>query len=231
MEAEESLIALEQLQDWGETPALFWQSIPPNPAGILPDLYSDGGIRGRLKNQNVLRSHGFNFRDDYGRLRTQNGSLFLGRGRCALLLRPDGLMTAGAVATPDMLCGAMDSRGRPERINVYVLTELTLEYFRLADELVVPRVPGAWRHRVLARRFEGEQPRTLGPGGVRPDRFLTDAAPASADSWEQSWRAAGDPERDAFEALRRIYALFGLDVTTNPDVEDDKIPIRRIQQI
>ena len=78
--------------------------------------------------------------------------------------------------------------------------------------------------------FKGEQPRALGPGGVRPDMFLTDPISASADTWDQSWQAIGDPERDAFEALLRIYALFGLDVTTNPDVEDDRIPEQRIRQ-
>jgi hypothetical protein len=87
-------------------------------------------------------------------------------------------MTAGAIATPAMLGWAMDQRGHPQRINTFVLTEMTLEYFRLADELVVPRVPGPWRHRIVARRFQGDQPRTLGPGSTRPDFFLSDASPA-----------------------------------------------------
>ncbi|MFI0410603.1 helix-turn-helix domain-containing protein [Actinomadura sp. 3N508] len=228
-EAEQSLDTLERLQDWDDTPVLLWQSIPPHPAQILPDLHSNDGIRGALRNQDVLRPTGFNFQDSTGRLRTHEGGLFLGRTRCALWVRPDGLTTAGAIATPDMLCWAMDQRGYAQRINAYVLTEMTLEYFRIADEVVAPRAPGPWGHRIVARRFQGDQPRALGPGSTGPTSFLSDASLASADTWVQAWTAIGDPERDAFEALRRIYALFGVDVTSNPDVQDDRLPILRFR--
>lgn len=228
-EADMSLDDLEQLQDWDETPLLFWQSIPPNRVQVLPGLHSDDGIKGGLRHQHVLRSVGFNFEDTFGRLRVHKGGLFLSRPRCAVWVRPDGLMTAGAIATPDMLCWAMDQRNRPARLNVHVVTEMTLEYFRLADGLVTPRIPRTWRHRVVARRFGGEQPRQLGPGGTGPTLFLSDASPASVDAWSGSWAAVGDPERDAYEALQLVYALFGVDVASNPDVEGNRVPIRRFQ--
>ncbi|MFD9329878.1 hypothetical protein [Streptomyces sp. NPDC060065] len=47
--------------------------------------------------------------------------------------------------------------------------------------------------------------------------------PATSDSWNYSWQALGDPERDAYEALSRIYPLFGLDVTGNPFVDADRV--------
>jgi hypothetical protein len=228
-DADQSLDVLERLQDWHETPVLFWQSIPSGPAQVLPGLHSNDGVKGGLWNQRVLRESGFNFEDSLGALRVFEGGRLLSRGRCALWVRPDGVMTAGAIATPDMLGWGMDERGRPGRINVAVLTEMTLEYFRLADELVLPRLSGAWRHRVVARRFQGEQPRVLGPGGTSPMVFLSDGSPASSDSWDRSWPAVGDPERDAFEALRMIYTLFGVDVTTNPDVENDRVLTQSIQ--
>lgn len=103
------------------------------------------------------------------------------------------------------------------------------EYFRLADNLVAPRVPGAWHHRIVARRFAGDQPRLLGPGGTSGSLFLSDATPASADTWDRSWTAIGDPERDAFEALHLIYALFGVDVASNPDVDGDRVSVQRFR--
>jgi hypothetical protein len=54
-EAEQSLDTLERLQDWDDTPVLLWQSIPLHPAQILPGLHSNDGIRGALRNQDVLR--------------------------------------------------------------------------------------------------------------------------------------------------------------------------------
>lgn len=228
-EAGQSLDTLERLQDWDDTPVLLWQSIPPHPAQILPGLHSNDGIRGALRQQEVLRPEGFNFQDSTGRLRTHEGGLFLGHTRYALWVRPDALITAGAIATPAMLCWAMDQRGHPQRINSFVLTEMTLEYFRLADGVVVPQMPGLWRHRIVARRFQGEQPRTLGPGSTGPTSFLSSASLASADTWEQSWAAVGDPERDAYEALCRIYALFGLDVAANPDVQNGRVSVQRFR--
>ncbi|MEU5298963.1 AlbA family DNA-binding domain-containing protein [Streptomyces umbrinus] len=222
-----ALDTLEQHQDWDEKPVLFWQSFPAQPAaGILPDLHSSGGIKGGLRNQDVLRPDGFNFQDSTGRLKTFDGGLYLGRTRCTVWVRPDGLVTAGAVATSEMLCWAVSESSWLQRLNVHVLTEMTLEYFRLADKLVVPRVPGRWQHRIVARRFAGDRPRGLGGRGF--EALFSEISPASADSWAQSWPANGDPERDAYEALVRIYTLFGLDVSSNPDVDGNRVPEARI---
>jgi hypothetical protein len=229
-EPDQALDELEHQQDWEEIPVLFWQSFPAQPPSqILPGLHSNDGIKGGLRNQDVLRPSGFNFEDSTGRLRTLNGGLFIGRTRCAVWVRPDGLLTAGAVATPDMLCWGMDYRALVQRINVHVLTEMTLEYFRLADKLVAPRVPGPWRHRIVARRFQGNEPRALGPGGSGVQSFLSDALTASADTWDQSWAGNGDSERDAYEALERFYALFGVDIAANPDVEGNRVPEERLR--
>ncbi|GGL55205.1 AlbA family DNA-binding domain-containing protein [Planomonospora parontospora] len=222
-EADQSLETLQRLQDWDDVPVLLWQSIPPRPVQVLEGLHSDDGVRGALRNQDVLWPTGFNFQDSTGRLRTHEGGLFIGHNRCAIWVQPNGVMTAGAIATPAMLCWAMDQRGRPERLSTYVLTEMTLEYFRLADQVVVPRVPGTWRHRISARRFAGDRPRRLGPGGTGASSFLSDGSPASMDVWDRSWPALADPERDAYEALRNIYALFGVDVDTNPDVDGGRV--------
>ncbi|GAA4083109.1 AlbA family DNA-binding domain-containing protein [Nonomuraea soli] len=154
---------LEQVLDWNDKPALFWQSIPQNPPSI---------------------------------------------------------------ADPSMLCRGSDQIGPWLRISPFVLTELTLEYFRLADNVVMTKVPGQWRHRVVARRFRTEEKTlTLAPGIDLANTFRSDAQPASSSSWNKSWAAVGDPERDAYEALSRIYALFGVDVATNHLVNGDRVPI------
>ncbi|WP_165983977.1 helix-turn-helix domain-containing protein [Streptomyces sp. YIM 98790] len=230
VEPDQSLDELEQRQDWAETPVLLWQSLPSKPSSqILPGLHSHDGIKGALRRQDVLRDSGFNFADNTGRLQTLSGGLFIGRRRCAVWVRPDGLMTAGAVANMDMLCWGAQPLARVQRINVHVVTEMTLEYFRLADKLVIPRVPGPWRHRIVVRRFGGEQPRVLAPGGGMMQSFLSDASPPSADTWDHTWAANGDPERDAYEALERFYTLFGVDVASNPDVEGVRVLEERLR--
>ncbi|GAA1613932.1 hypothetical protein GCM10009733_007580 [Nonomuraea maheshkhaliensis] len=227
--ADQSIDSLQRLQDWDDEPVLMWQSIPPHTVQILPGLHSDNGVRGALRNQDVLRPVGFNFFDSTGRLRTHEGGVLIGQGRRAVWVRPDGVTTAAAIATPAMLCWAMEARGLPQRLNSLVLAEMTLEYFRLADEVVVPLISGTWRHRIVARRFAGEHPRVLGPGGSGESIFLSDGWPASMDTWDSTWPAVADPERDAYEALQRIYALFGIDAGTNPDVEGDRVPVHRFR--
>lgn len=228
-ESDGTVEELEHLLDWEDKPALFWESTPSVPYSVVPGLHSADGVRGGLLNQDVLRSSGFNFEDRLGKIRVHEGGLFLNQGHRGLWVRPDGRVTAGAVATPDALCWGMESRQVPNRLNVYVLTEMTLEYFRLADNLIMPRVPGEWSHRVVVRRFDGDTPRLLGPGGSSFTNFLSDALPASVDSWIHKWRAFRDAERDAFEALHAIYTLFGVDVETNPDVENDRVPASRFR--
>jgi len=228
-EATVSLDELQHLQGWDDTPVLFWQSIPPRRTDLIPGLHSADGIRGGLDRQQVLRPSGFNFEDTLGRLRVYDGGLMIAKRERVLWVRPDGLVTAAASATEQLLGWAMEQRGVPQRLNTFVLTELTLEYFRVADALVAPRIPGAWRHRIVARRFRGDRPRLLGPGSTLYDQFLSDATQASADTWDRSWEAIGDPERDAFEALQRIYALFGVDVATNPDVQGDQVSAERFR--
>ncbi|MGW5482940.1 hypothetical protein [Streptomyces sp. NPDC004008] len=109
------------------------------------------------------------------------------------------------------------------RINVFVLTEITLEYFRLVDRHVLPLVDGAWTHRIVASDFARPPGRVLASGEDPAFPLWGSTEMATSDDWNHSWRALGDPERDAYEALRYIYALFGLDVTVNPFVDEDRV--------
>jgi len=40
------MVALEGLEDWHDTPVLFWQSIPQSPVQVVPGLHSNSGVRG-----------------------------------------------------------------------------------------------------------------------------------------------------------------------------------------
>ncbi|MDI1466291.1 ATP-binding protein [Catellatospora sp. KI3] len=228
--AEESINEMEQMQDWADVPVLYLQSIPTGRAGLLREMFGGNGVQGALSHQDVLRRDGFNLADRTGRLRVLGGGLYLDQTRYALWVRPNGLITAGLPATSDLLGWAMEQYSRRERINPWVLTEMTLEYFRIADDLIKPRVTGAVEHRIVARRFRGDEPRLLGAANFPLHMMISDAQPASADTLDLSWPAVGDPERDAYEALLRVYGLFGLDVGINRDVEDDRVPMSRFRE-
>ncbi|MFC7763538.1 helix-turn-helix domain-containing protein [Catellatospora bangladeshensis] len=168
--ATEGIDHMEQRQEWQNTPVLYWQSLPAGRVDLLSGMFGSANLEGKLRDQDVLRFNGFNFADRLGQLTAYAGGLYLDKTRCALWIRPDGSVTAGAVATPELLCWAMEQRGTPNRINSLVLTEMTLEYFRIADDLVAPLNKGSFEHRILARRF-GEINRVCS-GQVRSSTYL-----------------------------------------------------------
>ncbi|MGW6569830.1 AlbA family DNA-binding domain-containing protein [Streptomyces sp. NPDC054975] len=222
---------LEAHLGWDELPILFWQSAPQNAPELIDGLHSQEGIRGALLNQDALRPHGgFNFSSDYKRPEPYRGGLLLADSRRAVAVAADGTVSASVVATSEMLGWGMEQRfGETGRINVVTLSELMLEYFRLVDEKIMPTVDGPWQHRTVTARFAQVPARTLAPGPNPEFPFLGAVQQASADTWNQSWTAHGNPEQDAYEGLQRVYALFGLDANQNPYVQDQRLSEELLQ--
>ncbi|OKK05316.1 hypothetical protein AMK09_37885 [Streptomyces sp. CB02488] len=216
---------LEAHLGWDGLPVLFWQSALQNAPELVDGLHSQDGIRGALLNQDVLRPHGgFNFSSDYKPPEPYRGGLLLADGRRAVSVGADGTVTAAVVATDEMLGWGMERQfGETGRINVITLSELMLEYFRLVDRKILPAVAGTWQHRIVTGRFAGTPPRTLAPGANPDFPFIGAVHKASADKWNKSWTANGDPEHDAYEGLQRVYALFGLDANQNPYVQGTEL--------
>ncbi|MGW4034601.1 AlbA family DNA-binding domain-containing protein [Streptomyces sp. NPDC004838] len=219
------------LRMW-EAPVLFFQSVPDQPRGLVSSMYADGGLRNVLSNQDTLRgSSAFNWASVHTRPEAHEGGLLLTvPARNGLLVEQDGAVTGAAAATPEMLGWAMEyySSSGAQRISVFVLTEITLEYFRLVDQHVLPLVDGPWTHRIVASDFVESPPRTLAPGDDPTFPLRGAPQPATSDNWNHSWKALGDPERDAYEALSRIYPLFGLDVAANPFVDTDRVSTAKL---
>ncbi|MFJ8787312.1 helix-turn-helix domain-containing protein [Streptomyces sp. NPDC102476] len=217
-----------------ETPVLFFQSVPDHPHGLLPGMYAHGGLRDVLSNQDTLRdAHAFNWASLHTHPEPREGGLLLTMAaRGGLLVDAYGAVTGAAAATPDMLGWAMEyySSDGARRISVFVLTEITLEYFRLVDRHVLPLVDSTWTHRIVASNFAQAPARTLAPGEDPAFPLRGAPQPATSSNWNHSWKALGDPERDAYEALRHIYALFGLDVTTNPFTDGDRVNTAKLQE-
>lgn len=230
MKAREILRAALGLE---ESPVLFFQSVPDRPRGLVPGMYAGGGLRDILSNQDTLRSpHAFNWSSEYTHPAPREGGLLLTDApRRGLQVESDGGVTGAVSATGEMLGWAMerynDGSG-VRRINVFVLTEVTLEYFRLINRHVLPLVEGVWTHRIVASDFARPPGRVLASGEDPVFPFVGHIEMATSDDWNHSWRALGDPERDAYEALRCIYALFGLDVSVNPFVDGDRVSAAKL---
>ncbi len=223
--ADAHLSELERSQGWGDKPAVFWQSYGTPGTVDQVNLYSHDGVRGFLDGPNALRPKGFHFHNPYvPTTMLESGLLLASRDGLVVHIGFDGTVTAGAVANRTILARSQDSdKGLP--ISAIVLTELTYEYFRLADEHVLPLAPGAWRHRVVVRRFR-EHGVTLSPGETG-EYGLGQKHDARMGDWRQDWEAAGDAAVDAGHAVRVVYNHFRLDAATNPWFADDRVDIER----
>lgn len=219
-----ALARLESEQGWEDEPVLFWQSYVDPAADPLPGLFSTDGIGAFLDGPNGLRSGGFHFHNPYVRIQaTATGLLFPSRDAMAVHIGLDGTVTAGVVANRQLLARSQEwSEELP--VSAIVLTELTYEFFRLADEHVGPLTDGVWRHRLVARRMKSKEV-TLRPGGAG-QAGLGKQMPALDDEWDKEWMGAGDAAQDAGKALSIFYNLFGLDASdANPWVASGRVDI------
>lgn len=213
-----------------ELPVLAWQSAPEQPAELLDGMYErDGGVYGTLYKPENLRDAGFNFWILGDPPRIDAGAILISDQRRVVRVDPGGAVTAAVLATSEMLGWASAPVGSFQRLNVFALTEMTLEYYRLVDLHIAPRAPGMWRHRIRALRFQEPTTIMLGPGGNPQFPIIGNALKASSQEWDRSWAALDDPERDAYEALSRIYALFGLPISKNPFVDGNRVSTAKLR--
>ncbi len=222
--ADGDLDNLERSLGWWDKPTVFWQSYAVPGTVDQVNLYSHDGIRGFLDGPNALRGSGFHFHNPYvPTTMLESGLLLASRDGLAVHIGFDGTATAGAVANRSILARSQDTdEGLP--ISAIVLTELTYEYFRLADEHVLSLAPGTWRHRVVVRRLR-EHGVTLSPGETGEYGF-GQQHDAHMGDWQQDWEADGDPALDAGQALLVVYNHFGLDAATNPWLTDERVDIQ-----
>lgn len=220
---DEVLDRLIAYKDW-DVPVLAWQSMPTSTVHLLSKMWGDGSISNSLRHTQPLRSSGFNWSFLSDITQFENGAL-VGDGRHAIWVRENGTITAAAtLGENNMLGWAMhNSVGQPQGLNVAAVSELTLEYFRLVDQAIIPVANSAYTHSVVTRRFAEEPGVTLSPGLPSVFFHALSQKRAGQDSrHEFPGSAPPDPERDTYEALWRFYANFQYGPKQVPFVKNDR---------
>jgi hypothetical protein len=116
--------------------------------------------------------------------------------------------------------------GRPPegsyRINPVALIEATLEYYRLADQVLIPETKASYQHAIATRKFAGENPVRL-PSHVNPVQAW-ESYPAGQDI-QYHFPATTQAEQDAYQALWRLYSAFRQSPERVPFVRNDELSI------
>lgn len=193
-------------KDWDD-PVLIWQSAPVTRVDLTARMWGDDGIAKELRTFPRIRGNGFGWRILGDAVPFEDGAL-LSDGRQAIWMQDNGLLTAAALADENMLAWSRrPSAASPYRLDLFALTEMTLEYFRLADEVVTPRAGSPYRHAIETRGFAGEPGVTLSlalPGAIGGEQY-----PVRKDR-RFAFQSTGEAGRDSYEALSRLFGVFAL---------------------
>lgn len=204
-EAAERLITYK---DW-DSPVLLWQSSPRNSVDILREMWGSNGIVEGLLKLAPLRQSGFNWQFFRESVTPFDNGVQVSDGRRAIWIQENGSMTGAATVSTDMLSWAI--RELPDGssgLNLIAIVEMTLEYFRIIDEIFRTRIPEAlYMHAIVTHKFAEEPGVTLSPAlpGQIPwrERRATDDA-------RREFKDSLNAEYNAYEALWRLFASFQL---------------------
>jgi hypothetical protein len=202
----DSIDRLVSFKDW-HSPVLAWQSIPTGSVDLLSQMWTINGVAQTLRHPPTLRQgSGFNwfFLSD---VTPFDDGILASDGRHAIWVHESGLITAIATVDQMLSWGTNSPPGGPYRINLVALTEMTLEYFRLADEILIPKADTNYTHAVTTQKFTHAPPVSL-PSNVNPSMAFENYS--AGQDIRRTFPATNQPELDAYQALWRVYAVFKL---------------------
>src|SRR6266516_4671141 len=222
---------MEQMQGWDNRPTYFLQALPPT-GTELEGFY--GEIRHNITQHQILRQDGFApWR--YAEVGVFSGGWTAHRDDVVTLVEPDGLITNGLLVSEGTYLGWYYNDNRtpemPLVLHPIAAAETTLEFFRFFYSQILPRADGReWRFRVSCHHCRSNNV-VLPPGHPtqRFPQYLLQAAQATGDEWDASFNQTGSPGRDGYEALQRLYALFGHGSGAIPLTEDNAISETMLQ--
>jgi len=212
-----------------EVPWLAYQAVPR----LRPhrDQYMLQQVRQAILELPPIRSSGFNF-SNMRPLDWEGGeAIRMTSPRFSLRVSADGAATVSLPADSESLGWGLTAYSQmPVRVNPLALAEYTVEFCRIVSSCLVSLLRDAGflfrirAHGMMAGRVvlePGPLPKTLVP--------WFGEAQASTDDYRSQFDAHGDAEKDAYEILLRVYALWGLDRDAVPYVDDGRISMQQIR--
>jgi len=214
---------MEELEATDE-PCIALQVLPPPGIDITTDLFGDDGVVTQLRRWKGIRHAGFDL-ETLSPPEPRGAGVFFGGGRWRGRLAANGQLDLLLPVRFDFLCWAQNPKDAPDatlRINPVALVEVVLDFFRLTHALLLPRGPRHERWTARVRAFRASSATVeLAPGRKE---YWRPAPVATVDDFAPGTFVLGsDGAADAFQALIRIYALWGLGAGAIPFTADDEV--------
>jgi hypothetical protein len=232
---EERLTSIEQYMGWGEAATLMLAAVPVPPQAVPVDgFYDPTRLRGCVQTPPEIRHAGFSLAWTSD-LENVEGSLVNATAeRQVLWVDPDGAAFAAAVGLQSFLTRSGGTRyaqqPEPRIINPTVLVEWTYLFFKFVHECVRPSVSGPMRAALRLRGAVSREWPLLMVGGKTVQSWQ-DGTPAGLDDFYTEFDVGDAPGEDAFHAVSRIYAVFGIGEDRIPYTADNAVDPELIRAI
>jgi hypothetical protein len=219
---------LAQQEGWDAWAVVALQLMPEGGSQI-DDFY--GAFRHEANSWRAIRPQGFGRLLEWQPLEPAGDLLVSSGPRTSLIVGPNGLVTAAALASPEYL-GWAQHRNQPAggltqlTINPFPMVEFIAEAVRFAYGVVAPNVkPSSWTIRVLGLHLQDRVPVAirLQPG----EPYFAEPRPATTSSVDASIEGTGNWDTDAFNVLELLLGRgfgvprgeipFAVDGTVNPE--------------
>jgi hypothetical protein len=207
-----------------DEPCLALQLTSPTAMDLMPSLFGERGIIGELRGWKGIRSGGFDL-ESLSEPEPRGAGVLFGGGRWRARIGAEGTLDLVVPVRFDFLCWAMDrDTGEPRlRINPVSIVEVTYDFFRLANNIMLTRSPSrSWFAQVRAWRMKSGDV-LMHSGRPRRNDWTWPRGASSDDYAPAANLIGGNPERDAFDSLVRIYALWGLGVDDIPFAQEGAV--------
>jgi len=233
-EADEQLKILESLDGWSDWANYSLQAVPLN-GGEIKDFW--GQFQSEARNWRGLRENGFGLSLHWIPLQPMGqGRAAAITSRTAVIVSKEGVLTAGALGSPNFLGWAQHSEHAwselsEVKVNPIVLVEFTAEAIRFVYERIAPNTSASsWEIKALGRHLQDRIPLKLA-AGFSKSWFPRDHRPAVSNDFDIEISGSGDVEWDASQVLNGVYGEgFGLGHEAVPFVQEGRVDLGALDQ-
>jgi hypothetical protein len=201
-------------------PVLVLQFLPRTRVDLTPEMYGTEGVASAVRERKPLRHNGFNtIAHTRADIRSDRGIAWGSRWRTSI--DSDGVLVAAVPVTDEALGRTNQTRRSGFVISPFFLLEWTNDVFRTFYEVVQPRTHAPhheWTTQVIAlgmQRGHVAMP-------YRMPQFIDDdqVGRPNSDDFRREYEPTGDANRDTFNVMKLVYALFGFGADAIPFCRD-----------
>lgn len=219
-------------ESWEDGPVLTIQAVPSGAISNLSNFYDE--VREALRRPDSIRPMGFGLASVSHNVEVIEGNLVVDSARdTAVRLDRDGLFTVCMLASDSFLGWGVNQRQDATNatvLNSIVVVEFTYELVRFVYNVLEAHGLKGWSYVLDVRNFKTENI-VLPPHRPSSMFGLEERRIATSDNWHHEVARSTGPEKDSYELLVELYALFGHSPKVIPFVANNIVDVKQLRDV